>query len=325
MLGISTAWRSEIWDSGVEIIEEILDLGVSGVELEYRISRPMLEEIVPLVGRGRISVTSLHNILPLPKRIPKNTANGEFVSLSSPDERERKAAVRYALGTMEWAEKLGARAIVLHMGKVVMDGAMGCLMDIYDRGKTGAKEEQGFIAEYQGIRARLGKPLMAASLKSLEVLAREGEKRGICWGIENRYKIQDFPNLEEFRTIFQEFQGGPIRYWHDIGHATTQENLGLVPKGELLKNFGEHLLGTHLHGCRGYDDHYAPGSGEEDYYQLKKFLRPETIRVVETHHRATREELLQGLAFLREQGVALPDDPGMKVKPAALETLKKSF
>jgi sugar phosphate isomerase/epimerase len=303
MLGISSAWRSEISDSGAKIIEEILSLGIRGVELEYRMTRPMLDEIVPLVRSGRILVMSLHNILPLPKGIPKNRANGEFVSLSSPDEGERKEAIRYALGTMGWAEKLGARAIVLHMGKVAMDGAMDCLMDIYDRGKTRAEEGEALIAEHKESRARLGKPLLEASLKSLEVLAREGEKRGICWGIENRYKIR-FPTPEEFRAIFREFKGSPIRYWHDIGHATTQENLGLIPKGELLENFGEHLLGTHLQGCRGYADHNAPGSGEEDYSLLKKYLRPETIRVVETHHRATREELLQGLAFLREQGIA---------------------
>jgi sugar phosphate isomerase/epimerase len=75
-------------------------------------------------------------------------------------------------------------------------------------------------------------------------------------------------------------------------------------KGELLENFGELLLGVHLHGCRGYHDHYAPGSGEEDYSLLKKFLKPETLRVVETHYRATREELLRGLDFLKEQGIA---------------------
>ena len=304
MLGISTAWRSEIVESGKKIIEEILELGVRGVELEYRLSEPALKEITPLVHGGGVSVTSLHNILPRPREIPKNRANGEFVSLSSPDERERKAAIRYALGSLEWAERLGGRAIVLHLGKVAMDGAMDCLMDIYDRGKTRTEEGQALIAEHKKSRARLGKPLLEASLKSLEVLAREGEKRGICWGIENRYKIQDFPTPEEFQAIFREFKGSCVRYWHDIGHATTQENLGLIGRGELLENFGQYLLGTHLHGCRGYDDHNAPGSGEEDYSLLKEYLRPETIRVVETHHRATREELLQGLAFLREQGIA---------------------
>jgi sugar phosphate isomerase/epimerase len=273
------------------------------MELEYRMTRSMLKEVDPLVQAGRIAVTSLHNILPLPTGIPKNRANGEFVSLSSPDENERKSALRYTLGTIEWAEKFGARAIVLHMGKASMSGAMEFLMDMYDRGMTGTEEGRALIEGQKTTRARLGKPLLEAALKSLEILAKEGEKRGISWGIENRYKIQDFPNFEEFKAIFREFQGSSIRYWHDMGHATTQENLGLTPRGILLENFGDILLGAHLHGCRGYEDHYAPGTGEEDYSLLKRYLKPETIRVVETHHRATREELIQGLAFLKEQGI----------------------
>lgn len=304
MLGISSAWRSEISDSGREIVEEILNLGVQAMELEYRMTRSMLQEIVPLVKAGRIVVTSLHNILPLPRRIPKNRANGEFVSLSSPDEQERKSALQYTLGTMEWADKFGARAIVLHMGKASMSGAMEFLREMYDRGMTGTDEGRALIESQKTARARLGKPLLEAALKSLEFLAKEGEKRGIRWGVENRYKVQDFPNFEEFKALFKEFRGSPIRYWHDMGHATTQENLGLIPRGILLENFGDILLGVHIHGCRGYEDHKAPGTGEEDYSLLKKGLRPETIRVVETHHRATREELVQGLAFLRAQGIA---------------------
>ena len=303
MLGISTSWRSEICDNGVEIIEEILSLGVKAVELEYRITEPMLGQILPLVKKRQVSVISLHNILPLPRGIPKNMANGEFVSLSSPEEDERKSAVKYALGTMEWAERLGAQAVVLHMGKVLMNGAMQFLMKAYDEGRTQTEEGRAFIGEHKEVRSRMGQALLDAALKSLEKLAKEGEKRGILLGVENRYKIQDFPNLEEFKAIFKEFQGSKIRYWHDLGHATTQENLGLVSKGELLENFGELLAGVHLHGCRGYEDHYAPGTGEEDYSLLKKFLRPETLRVVETHHRATREELIRGLEFLKEQGI----------------------
>lgn len=291
-------------DSGGQIVEEILSLGVRAMELEYRMTRPMLKEIEPFVKGGQISVTSLHNILPLPGWIPKRMANGEFVSLSSPDEKERKSALRYALGTMDWAEKFGARAIVLHMGKVSMGGAMELLIDLYDEGKTESEEGRDLIAGLVATRSRLGKPLLEAALKSLGVLAKEGEKGGIFWGIENRYKIQDFPNFEEFKVIFREFSGSSIRYWHDMGHATTQENLGLLPRGILLDHFGEILVGAHLHGCRGYEDHYAPGTGEEDYSLLKKYLKPETIRVVETHHRATREELLRGLSFLKDQGIA---------------------
>ncbi len=303
MLAISTAWRSEILDSGKEIVEEILGLGVNTLELEYRISRSNLKEMEPFLRDGRISVQSLHNIFPLPGHIPKSQANGEFVSLSSPDDKERKSAIAYTLKTMGWAKKLGARAVVLHMGRAPMDGVMGFLMEAYDRGITATEEGKAFIAEHKETRARLGKALLEASLKSLRTLAREAERQGILLGIENRYNIQDFPSLEEFQAIFREFRGSPIRYWHDMGHATTQENLGLIAKGELLENFGELLLGVHLHGCRGYQDHDAPGSGEEDYSLLKKFLKPETLRVVETHYRASREELLRGLDFLKEQGI----------------------
>ena len=304
MLGISTAWRSEIWDSGVEIIEEILSLGVKTVELEYRISEPMLKEIFPLFQEGRVSVASVHNILPRPSKIPKEMANEEFVSLSSPEDADRKKAIEYTLGSMDWAEEFGAKAVVLHMGKVAMEGVMEYLMKIYDQGRIRYEAEKTFIEEHKETRARLGKPLLEACMKSLETLAKEAEKRRILLGIENRYKIQDFPTLEEFKTIFEEYKGSPIRYWHDIGHATTQENLGLVERGELLESFGELLAGVHLHGCRGYSDHYAPGSGEEDYIFLKEFLKPETVRIVETHHRATRGDLVKGIEFLRAQGIA---------------------
>ena len=47
MLAISTAWRSEIMDSGKEIVEEILRLGVNTLELEYRVSRSNLREMEP--------------------------------------------------------------------------------------------------------------------------------------------------------------------------------------------------------------------------------------------------------------------------------------
>ena len=304
MLAISTAWRSEILDSGKEIVEEILGLGVNTLELEYRVSRSNLKEMEPYLRDGRVSVKSLHNIFPLPRHIPKSKANGEFVSLSSPDDQERRSALAYTMKTMEWAKKLGAGAVVLHMGRAPMDGVMGFLMEAYDRGITATEEGKSFIAEHKEIRGRLGKSLLEASLKSLETLAREAQRKEILLGVENRYNIQDFPNLEEFKAIFREFPDSSIRYWHDMGHDTTQENLGLVAKGELLENFGELLLGVHLHGCRGYHDHYAPGSGEEDYSFLKKFLKPETLRVVETHYRATREELLRGLDFLREQEIA---------------------
>ena len=303
MVSLSTALRSEISDRGEEIIREILSYGVKGVELEYRVTESMLREILPFVKKREILVSSIHNIMPLPDGMSRETANGEFVSLSSPERTEREMAVKYTRRTLEWAEEVGAQAVVLHLGRVRMDSPMRALMALYDQKKIETEEGKNFLAEKAALRRKEGEKYLTAALQSLEKLVSEAERRRLFLGIENRYNMEDFPNLDEFKAIFKEFRGSPGRYWHDLGHATTQENLGMVARGELLDLFGRHLIGVHFHGCRGYDDHAAPGTGEEDYSQIKKFLRTDTIKVVETHHRTTREELRKGLEFLRTQGI----------------------
>lgn len=303
MLGVSTSLRSEVSNSGIEIIEAILNLGVKTMELEYRITLPMLMEILPFLKKRRIRAVSLHNFCPLPEEVPKEKASGDIFSLSSPDKDERDLALKYTLRTLEWADELEVKAVVLHMGKIPMDGLMETFLKLYDQKKIQTAEGQEFIREQKKIRAGKGQPHLDAAMRSLDRLVREAEKRGVLLGLENRYNIHDFPNLEEFKVLFQEFSGSPARYWHDIGHAATQQNLGLENQKELLEQFGDLLVGIHLHGCKGYKDHEAPGSGEEDYTLIKKFLKPDTIRIVETHHRATREAMLRGLEFLKEQGI----------------------
>jgi len=304
MLAISTSWRSEISDSGLEIIQAILDLGVEGVELEYRITTPMLKEILPLLKKKRVSAVSLHNFFPLPEGLPKEKASGDVFSLSAPDGEERALAVKYTLRTMEWAEELGARAVVLHLGKIPMDDPMEDLKKLYDQKKIQTGEGKNFIEGQKKIRARKSVKHLDAALRSLEKLALEADRRRILLAVENRFNLQDFPDFDEFNILFREFSGGPVRYWHDLGHATVQQNLGLANQKEFLEKFFELLVGVHLHGCRGYNDHYAPGSGEEDYSLLQNFLRPDTLLVVETHHRASREEMLRGLEFLRARGIS---------------------
>ena len=304
MLGVSTSWKSEISDSGLEVIEAILDLGVEALELEYRITPPMLQEILPLLKKRRLLVTSLHNFFPLPEGIPKEKASGDVFSLSAPDKEEREWAVKYTQGTIEWAQELEARAVVLHLGKIPSDSPMKNLKKLYDQNKIQSDEGKSYVEEQKRLRAAKSRVYLDAALRSLEKLAKQAEKRGVLLGLENRYNIDDLPNPEELKDLFQELVGSPVRYWHDIGHATAQQNLGLTSQEELLANFGGLLVGVHLHGCKGYNDHYAPGSGEEDYTLLQKFLKPDTLRVVETHPRASREELLQGLDFLRTRGIS---------------------
>ncbi len=303
MLGISTALRSEVSRSGKEIMEAILDLGIHRVELEYRITSGMLKEILPFWKRGEVEIISLHNFVPIPEGILPEQAIPDYFSLSSPDSEERHLALKYAKRTMEWAEEFGAKAVVLHLGKIPMGGVMEELKRLYDAHQIQSPAGQAYIAEQKAIRAEKGPVYLQGALRSLDQLAKEAERRKVFLGLECRYNILDFPNLGEFGVLFREFNGSRLRYWHDIGHATTQQNLGLTAEKDFLENYGHLLIGTHLHGCNGYHDHEAPGIGEVDYTALKKFIQPDTLRIIETHHRATKEELLKGIEFLKAQGI----------------------
>ncbi|MGB9697923.1 MAG: sugar phosphate isomerase/epimerase family protein [Thermodesulfobacteriota bacterium] len=302
MLGISTSFRSEIASTGKEVMEAIADLGLKAIELEYRLTREMFMEIRLYLKRG-IEVLSIHNFFPVPNGVPKEKASGDFFSLSAPDEEERALAIKYTLETIRWAEELGAKAVVLHLGKLPLPDFMEIIKSLYDQHRINTPEGKALIQELKGKRAQLGTNYLERTWRSLDELVDEAEKRRIYLGVENRYNIHDFPNLEELDIIFQKLKGSCLRYWHDIGHATTQQNLGLEEQERLLTNFGHLLIGVHLHGCKGYHDHEAPGLGEEDYDLLKKFLKPDTIRIIETHHRATPQELKEGIEFLKKEGI----------------------
>ena len=299
MLGISTCWWVNRISRGEEIVSETLGLGLKGIELDYRISNAILEDMVPRLKR-ELTVLSIHNFLPMPEGINPDKASGDLFLLSSPDRDERSKAVRYSIRTIEYAHELGARAVVFHLGRVDMPNPAIDFFRLYRGKRIGEKEGLAFIKEQRLIRQASKRKNMDAVLLSLEGLNREAEKRGIFLGIENRYHFHEIPDLEEIGLILRRFKGGNIRYWHDVGHAKVQENMGISSQRKLLEAYGEDMIGIHLHDVRGLDDHLAPGQGEVDYNQIKPFIKPSTIPVLEVHRKAKRKALLEGISFVKE-------------------------
>ena len=157
-----------------------------------------------------------------------------------------------------------------------------------------------FIKEQKLIRQASKKKNLDAVLLSLERLNREAEKKRILLGIENRYHFHEIPDLEEIGIILRKFKGGNIRYWHDVGHAKTQENMGLTSQKDLLEAFSQDMIGIHLHDARGLEDHLAPGQGEMDFSEIKSFIKPSIIKILEVHPKVKRKELLKGIRFIKK-------------------------
>ena len=297
MLGISTVWKSGELKDGQKLMECFADLGFRDIELEYRISGDTFKQIKQFLNKTNdLKIVSIHNFFPVPDIL--ETGGADVFHFSSEDREERSLAVKYAAKTIQIASELGARAVVLHLGMIQMD-AQKEFFDLYDAGKIGSEEYERVLEEFKVQRdSRKGKGL-DMMLLSMDKVQEAAERYGVDVGIENRYDFRECPNFEEMAVIFEKFGGGRIGYWHDVGHAKVQENLGVVETKEMLDAYGKYLVGVHLHDVNGYSDHHVPGIGEVDFDLLKKYLKKDTIKILEIHPRETEKDLMDGVDFLK--------------------------
>jgi len=303
LLGISTVWRSKVLRDGKTLIKEILDLELDGLELEYRITKKMLGEMMPTLYENKTKIFSVHNFFPVPAGVPDGKGNGDLFLLSSEDRDERKKAVKHTINTIQMASDLGAQVVVLHLGRVQMASIKYELYEFYDNKMIGSKEYVAAMKRFKSIRAEAKLKSFDPLLLSVEELLSAADRYGIDLGIENRYYFREFPDFEEIGYIFNKFKGGRLGYWHDTGHAQVNQSLGIIGAEMFLKEYGECLLGVHLHDAKGYSDHNAPGMGDIDFSVIAKYLKPETIKIIEIHPRVTRDELFNGINLLREKGI----------------------
>ena len=297
MLSLSTSWNASNHDNGRDLIEEIKAIGFDTVELSFALTKPIVEDILALKNKGAIKVSSLHNMCPLPAEIGSKKASPDYYSLSSCDEEERKRAVTVAKTTIDYAAEFGARAVVLHAGRVDVKDRTRELAALVSENKDFMRTKEQMITE----RQKKAAPYLESVIKSLEEIVSYGRKMKVSIGVENRYYYREIPILTEFETIFKHFNPGEIFYWHDVGHAEVFDRLGVCRHKALLDNFGDRLLGIHLHDIIGaVNDHRAPGHGTFNFAIVKPYIKPETIKVLEVHQPITTDDVRYGVLYLQK-------------------------
>src|SRR5579863_2081758 len=116
MLSFSTCWNSSRHQDGEAMLQEILDLGFERVELGHGIRLSLMEGIQRRFNKGGLTISSLHNFCPLPIEITRAAPDCYQFSSHRPQERER--ALKLSLQTIDFAARLGAKLVVLHLGHV---------------------------------------------------------------------------------------------------------------------------------------------------------------------------------------------------------------
>jgi sugar phosphate isomerase/epimerase len=296
---LSTMWIQRRFDRLVEFFAAGRAMGFTQFELSHGLTAAMFEGVVP----GQQTITSVHDPCPRPPE-------GNRVYLSSVDEEARTRAVAVAKATVDTACRFGAEAVVLHVGRVEVDRDLEArLRELYKQGLAGTAEYAAAKAHLIAARAERAAQHLPAVVKSLEELISYARQRDIVLGLENRVYYLEVPTYEEMAILLERFDGPPIFYWHDTGHAQVLANLGFTPHEEWLRSFSSRMVGIHFHDVRGINDHLAAGRGDLNFRAIAPYVPEDAVRTCEFDWPFTAEEIVAGVEHLRKTG-CLPSSRG---------------
>jgi sugar phosphate isomerase/epimerase len=124
---------------------EIRDLGFEYAELSHGIRLSLVEGILQAVDAGEIRISSLHNFCPLPMGVSHASPNLFQFSAEAP--REREMAIKCTLKTLDFAVRVKAPLVVLHMGSVEMKDYTRKLKGLLESGRRESPRYEALATE----------------------------------------------------------------------------------------------------------------------------------------------------------------------------------
>jgi sugar phosphate isomerase/epimerase len=298
MYSFSTCWNSHRHTDGRAMLREIRDLGFEYAELSHGVCISLVPGILEAVSAGEIKISSLHNFCPLPLGV--NNAAPNLYEFSDERGRQRELAIKHTLKTFEFAERVKAPLVVLHLGSIEMKDYTGKLSEMLERGERNSPKYEKLCAEVSKVRESKKEKSFERTKETLRKILPEAEKRGLKLGCENRQALEEIPVESDFQFLFREIESPNLVYWHDCGHAQIKENLGFINHKLHLESLREKLAGFHVHDVQfPAHDHAAPGTGMIDFAALKPFVKPEHVKVFELSPSLPVEAVKCGIAHLK--------------------------
>src|SRR5213080_1832783 len=133
MIAFSTCWNSGCHTCGDEMLREIRALGFNLDELGHGIRISLIPGIQKMFDAGEVRFSSLHNFCPLPVEVMAASPDCYQFSAVYPQERER--AIKQTFQTIDFAARLSAPFVVLHLGEVNMKPITDPLIELAKAGK----------------------------------------------------------------------------------------------------------------------------------------------------------------------------------------------
>jgi sugar phosphate isomerase/epimerase len=301
MISFSTCWNSGRHTAGDEMLREIKnELGFDSIELGHGIRLSLMPGIQKMFDSGHIRFSSLHNFCPLPVEVMVASPNCYEFSSFSPEERDR--AVKQTFQTIDFAERLGAPFVVLHLGQVKMQPITDRLIMMT---KAGKHLSRGYVrAKLKAVETRERRaPVHLRRAKDcLDRIVEHAASKNVCIALESRRGYEEIPSERELPNLLNELNSEQVGYWHDFGHSQIKENLGFIDHAEWLGTVGSRAFGCHVQDCVWpARDHEAPFTGATDFDKLVPLLAANCLFVWEMGPNKTADVIRQSVRIWKER------------------------
>ena len=299
MIAFSTCWNSGRHTDGAEMLREIVDLGFDHVELGHGIRISLMPGIQKMFESGKVKFSSLHNFCPLPVEVLH--ASPDCYQFSSPYGKERERAIKQTFQTIDFAERLGAPFVVMHLGEVPMKPVTDLLIKRIRKGEQFSRDYVREKIDAVKKRETIGKDYLERVKDCLKRIIEYAAGKKVKFGIEGRRGYEEIPSERELPALLDELNSPQVGYWHDFGHIQIKENLAFVDHAEWLQQIGPRAFGCHVQDCIWpAQDHQPPFAGDVDLEKLVPLLPKDCAWVWEMSPRKTAEEIQDSVKIWKE-------------------------
>ncbi len=298
IFSFSTSWNVSRHINGAKMVNEIINMGFKKIELNYKVTQKMLDEILPMVEKGIVNVTSVHNVCPMTEN-PDHSPDSIF--LADTDRVKRKEAIVVTEKTVDIANLFGASAVVLHVGQIPVPKEYDNILKIlFVQGKKDTDEYKKIKDEFIDYKKSVGPEYVELVCQSLEEICNYIEKNNyqIVLGVENRFRCHQIPDFIEAQFILEKLKGLPVYFWYDIGHGIVQGALGIVNNPEGAYNLSDRTFGLHIHDVVDFRDHFCPYANGEEYDKYVDIIDKAHLKTFEIGSMETDNNIIKSANYL---------------------------
>jgi sugar phosphate isomerase/epimerase len=277
------------------MLQEILDLGFEQIELGHGIRLSLMEGIQRFYDAGKVRFSTLHNFCPLPIEITRPAP--DCYQFTSHRDSERERAVKLSFQTIDFAKRLGAGLVVMHLGRVPIDQYTDKLVELAAAGENLSRKYVKMKLEAVKQREKKAPLYLQRAKECLLRVVEYAAKMGIKLGVEGRQCYEEIPIETEIPPLLDEIDAPEIvGYWHDFGHLQIKENVGFVDHAEWLAHISPRMFGGHLHDTKWPGkDHRPPFTGDMDFNKLVPLIPNPTLLVWEMGPHRKAEDIAESL------------------------------